>query len=100
MTLITEKTFINMETQIVKKGVLSAFKGVINDLNIKEIEDLQEEVRDKQEEIDELESEVPEEECVAPGTLTEYQTSLGTIYFFVDNLKIQQQCEAFFETLK
>lgn len=41
MTLITEKTFINMETQIVKKGVLSAFKGVINDLNIKEIEDLQ-----------------------------------------------------------
>lgn len=30
-----------METQIVKKGVLSAFKGVINDLNIKEIEDLQ-----------------------------------------------------------
>ena len=41
MTLITEKTFINMETQIVKKGVLSAFKGVINDLNVKEIEDLQ-----------------------------------------------------------
>ena len=30
-----------METQLVKKGVLSAFKGVINDLNIKEIEDLQ-----------------------------------------------------------
>ena len=41
MTLITEKTFINMETQIVKKGVLSVFKGVINDLNVKEIEDLQ-----------------------------------------------------------
>ena len=41
MTLTTEKTFINMETQLVKKGVLSAFKGVINDLNIKEIEDLQ-----------------------------------------------------------
>jgi hypothetical protein len=30
-----------METRLVKKGVLSAFKGVINDLNIKEIEDLQ-----------------------------------------------------------
>jgi len=41
LTLTTEKTFINMETQLVKKGVLSAFKGVINDLNIKEIEDLQ-----------------------------------------------------------
>ena len=29
-----------METQLVKKGVLNAFKGVVTDLNIKEIEDV------------------------------------------------------------
>lgn len=30
-----------METQVVKKGVLNAFTGIIPDLNIKEIESLQ-----------------------------------------------------------
>jgi hypothetical protein len=30
-----------METQVVKKGVLNAFTGIISDLNIKEIENLQ-----------------------------------------------------------
>ena len=41
MILTTEKTFIKMETQVVKKGVLNAFTGIITDLNIKEIENLQ-----------------------------------------------------------
>lgn len=41
MILTTEKIFIKMETQIVKKGVLNAFKGIITDLNSKEIEDVQ-----------------------------------------------------------
>lgn len=41
MILTTEKIYIKMETQLVKKGVLNAFKGVVTDLNIKEIEDLQ-----------------------------------------------------------
>ena len=30
-----------MEAQIVKKGVLSALTGILNDLTVKEIEDLQ-----------------------------------------------------------
>lgn len=30
-----------METKVVKKGVLNAFTGIIADLNIKEIENLQ-----------------------------------------------------------
>jgi hypothetical protein len=30
-----------METQVVKKGVLNALTGIITDLNVKEIEDLQ-----------------------------------------------------------
>jgi hypothetical protein len=41
LILTIEKIFIKMETQIVKKGVLNAFSGIITDLNVKEIENLQ-----------------------------------------------------------
>ena len=41
MILTIEKIFIKMETQVVKKGVLNAFSGIITDLSVKEIENLQ-----------------------------------------------------------
>jgi hypothetical protein len=41
LILTIEKIFIKMETQVVKKGVLNAFSGIITDLSVKEIENLQ-----------------------------------------------------------
>lgn len=41
MILTIEKTFIKMDTTLVKKSVLNAFTGILNDLSVKELEDLQ-----------------------------------------------------------